>query len=213
MGIQGQNQVLYLSKQLQLAQVIAVLNDKVRSTGDITRQPCVVIDANQAAMNLLHLPGRVMNHVCTLARTFALQGIRVIVAADGNCRPQTKIASTEHAAKRERARITALNARQKLSELLKTYNPPLIETEQLEEIASSNEKKSSNILPMDFIDVLRVEVNNLATLNLPATVTFKVAEMQADPMVACLLIDGTANAIVSSDSNFAAYMGEKCLCI
>ncbi len=53
--------------------------------------------------------------------------------------------------------------------------------------------------------MLRVERVNLATLNLPVTVTFKVVEMLADLMVACHLIDETANAIVSSDSDFAAY--------
>jgi len=45
------------------------------------------------------------------------------------------------------------------------------------------------------------------------SIILKVAEKQADQMVAKLLLDGMADAIVLSDSDFAAYTREKCLCI
>jgi len=103
--------------------------------------------------------------------------------------------------------------RQSISALLKDDNTPAGTIQELQKSVISNEKKVSNVLPPNFIDGLQQQMEKLITLNLPASVVLKVAEKQADLMIAHALVTGMADAIVSSDSDFAAYAGERCLCI
>jgi len=71
----------------------------------------------------------------------------------------------------------------------------------------------NNILLDVFVDVLREQVEAYGSDNAQATISLKAAKMQADPMIACLLLTMVANIIVSSYSDFAAYTGDKCLFI
>jgi len=41
----------------------------------------------------------------------------------------------------------------------------------------------------------------------------KIAQHQADPMIARIILEGKADAVLSSDSNYSVYLGHRCLCI
>jgi len=84
---------------------------------------------------------------------------------------------------------------------------------KIQNLIQTKENYIRNTLPMDFIDGLREQVHMLAEMNLPAKVSIKVAELQADPMIAYLLLMGVADAVFSMDSDFAVYGGDKCLCV
>jgi len=53
----------------------------------------------------------------------------------------------------------------------------------------------------------------LKTLSLDANVTLKIAQYQADPMIARIILEGEADAIISSDSDYSVYLGKYCLCV
>jgi len=94
MGIQGQNQILYLSDKLNFAHICALLQKgpmmpSASSTSismennSMNRRPCVVIDANQVGMKFLKGAPRPMSRIVGLARLFATAGIDAVIAVDG----------------------------------------------------------------------------------------------------------------------------------
>jgi len=67
--------------------------------------------------------------------------------------------------------------------------------------------------PDDFIDVFREELDCLKTQSLGGDVTLKIAQYQADPMIAWIILEGKADAVISYNLDYAVYLGQKSLCI
>jgi len=223
MGIDGSSRILYVSDALELTHIIAILRDRCQQTSDPTmdknnengrvRQPCIVIDGNQVGMRMMKSPGSAMHRIMAISELFASEGIDVIIAVDGERRPQTKRASVQRAANREHARIEAIIEKQDLAVLLQHADASQKKIRELQQLIKTNESLCEKILPDDFVDVLRELVETYGRQNKQSTISLKVAKMQADPMIARLLLTGKADLIVSSDSDFAAYAGDKCLCV
>jgi len=58
---------------------------------------------------------------------------------------------------------------------------------------------------------LKEQTALLVQKNLPAKVIFKVARMQADPMISHLLITGETDLIISTYLDFAMRTGHHCV--
>jgi len=207
MGVRGQKQILYLSKKISLAQLIEILSETVRRRG-VNRRPCVVIDANQIGMRFKS-PAK----VAVVAHVLAAHRIDVIVAADGPSRLQTKLASVERGADRVHARIASMFAKSELAILLQNNSPDGVRKKELNRLIRSKERLASNVLDANFLEALMGHVEYSSSLPLDGNISLMVAKKQADPMIARLLLTGVADAIMSSDSDFAAYTGSECLCI
>jgi len=174
---------------------------------------CIVIDANQMGMKMLKMPGSLMMQIIAFTQKFAKEGIDVIIAADRNSRMHTKHASIKRAADREHARIMALISKQDLAIHLQGNSVENEKITELQKLITAKENNTSNTLLDDFVDVLREEVDHLKTLSLDANVTLKVAQYQADPMIARIILEGKADAIISSDADYSVYLGQQCLCV
>jgi len=215
MGVQGQNQTLFLSEKIDFTHLIGILceiHDRHSKTAHadgvesilknyMDRQPCVVLDANQVGMKMSKSAGSPMLRISGLTRLFMANGIDVIIAADGVSRPHTKRASFKRAADRELARIAALKAKKEMANIAIANNPQ--KRQELQKLIKSKENRAFSLLPAEFIKVLKSQVEYLNDLGLPGHVTMKVAKGQADLMIARLVIHGLAEAIISTDSDFA----------
>jgi len=82
----------------------------------------------------------------------------------------------------------------------------------LETKINKNDRIVGNHLPDSFACMLK-KVKAMDTTNLTAKITFKAANKQANPMIAWLILTGSADIIMSNDSDFSVYCGDKCLCI
>ena len=71
------------------------------------------------------------------------------------------------------------------------------------------ENAMSKVFPSNFADALDVAIQSYQQELGDSTcgVTFKVAPTQADPCIAKLVVDGTADALVSNDGDFHMYIG------
>jgi len=77
----------------------------------------------------------------------------------------------------------------------------------------SKDNSAKNVLPSNFAEQLKDQAALLADRKLPAKISLKVAMMQANPMIAHLLITGPAELIILMDSDFAMYAGQQSLCM
>jgi len=228
MGILHQKKLLYVSQELQFTHVVAILRELAedrrkefaarcgptdRDGSQSAPSPSIIIDANQMGMKMLNMPGSPMLRIIAFAQKFAKEGIDVVIAADGTMRMHTKRASIQRAGNRECARITALTSKQELAIHLQSNNINNEKIAELQKIVTKTESSANNMLPDDFIDVLREEVDCLKTQSLGGDVMLKIAQYQADPMIARIILEGKADAVVSNDSDYAVYLGRKCLCI
>jgi len=121
-----------------------------------------------------------------------------------------KWASIKRAMDCECARIAAMKAKEDLSLLLQSGSISK-RGKEVQHIAWTKEMVANNVLSDDFIDNLKNQVNG--THNLLGKITLKFVARQADPMMARSIFTGHADAIVSSDSDFAVYAGECTLSI
>jgi len=151
--------------------------------------------------------------IIAFAQEFVKEGIDVIIATDGKTWLHTKRTSIKHTADQECAHIIALRARQELLILLQSNSADKEKITKLQKWIKTNENGTNNALPDDFIEVLWEQVKHLKSLPLDANVTLKVAQHQADPMISRIILEGEADAIVSSDSDYSVYLGHHCLCI
>jgi len=83
----------------------------------------------------------------------------------------------------------------------------------LESFIEQKENLAGNTLDQQFFKLLMDQIKYTQELPLVGKMYLKIARKQADPMMVHLLISGIAEAIMSSDSYFAVYAGDKCLCI
>jgi len=164
----------------------------------------------------MKFPGGPAKGISAIVRALAVAGIDVIVVADGTSRPPTKRATVKRSASREHARISALMAKKELAMLLQSKHYTNDEKAALERRVKTKERAAAAALPpLDFTKDLKDELEFLSEdKDIQSTqIHLKIAKQQADPLIARLLIDRMGQAIMSSDSDFAAYLGSNCLCI
>jgi len=83
----------------------------------------------------------------------------------------------------------------------------------LESEINKHDRMASSLLPDGFACILKEKIEATDTTNLTTKIMFKAAKKQADPTIAWLILTGSANIIMSNDSDFSVYCGDKCLCI
>ena len=222
MGLSGGSKCIFISSKLTSLEFSCILedryNDNIHLKDSCTvRRPTVDIDANEVAFRYLNTAIGPAGTVFEIAKALSCLGIDVVLVGDpDNFRYDTKRATIERKAKRERARLHCINNQAKLSQLLQnspTINP--IEINTLEKEISTKKNETSRKLPLDFYDVLHNLVNNyVPELNIKGYINFIVDEKaQADVVIAARVTRKLNDMIVSSDTDFAAYLGNECTCL
>jgi len=228
MGILHQKKLLYVSQELQFTHIVAILCELAKDQRkeftaccgpterdglQLAPSPSIIIDANQMGMKMLNMPGSPMLRIIAFVQKFAKEGIDVIIAADGTMQMHTKWASIQQAGNWECAHITALTLKQELAIHLQSNNINNEKIAELQKIVMKMESSTNNMLLDDFIDVLREEVDCLKTQSLSGDVTLIIAQYQADPMIAQIILEGKVDAVISNNLDYAVYLGQKCLYI
>lgn len=162
MGIQGADQILYRSIELEFQHVVAVIEEQYRLAKDTCgrQRPCLAIDANQIGYTHLTGPFGAVNAVTFLGEQFARTGIDVIAVCDGPDRHHSKRATALREADRERCRIQLNQDRIELARILQ------------DNVDSSEERKNR-------IEVLQKKVRSLETKlkkSLPEEYTLRLEE-------------------------------------
>jgi hypothetical protein len=155
MGLPSPASLLFSSDEMELPHLYAILSARRRramtastenENNNLPRQPCVDIDANQVVMRLIKKTGGAVHNIIGIVSLLAKDGVDVCIIADNeNCRPQTKRASVERAAKREHSRILGLKTREELATLLQSENLPKEKVEELQKTIQSKEHAAYHI--------------------------------------------------------------------
>ena len=147
MGLSGGSKCIFISSKLTSLEFSCILedryNDNIHLKDSCTvRRPTVDIDANEVAFRYLNTAIGPAGTVFEIAKALSCLGIDVVLVGDpDNFRYDTKRATIERKAKRERARLHCINNQAKLSQLLQnspTINP--IEINTLEKEISTKKK-------------------------------------------------------------------------
>jgi len=150
MGIQGQKQILYLSKKISFSQLLKILAEMVRRHS-VDRWWCVVINANQIGMHF-----KSPEEVAVVAHVLAIHQIDAIVAADGPSHLQTKWASVKRAADSKCAWIESIFAKSKLALLLQNNSPDEVHKKELYCHRWSKDWLASNVLDANFLEAAKL---------------------------------------------------------
>ena len=128
----------------------------------------------------------------------------------------TKVASVQRAGERESARATAFQAKtetMRISTQLRmdnlTHAQRLVLLEDLKKIQATVKKaetKSQQLVPADFQQRMIEEIDKLSK---GLGVEVFTSDYQADSMIAKLVMDGKADIILASDSDFSFICGER----
>ena len=223
MGISGNKNILYKSPNLELSHVAEVLLDRVEqkksSNSDfLTRKPCVDIDANNIGFSKLELASGPAGAVFQIAEIFSTAGIDVGIICDGPSRHPSKRDSVNRRAKRERARLSCLEARASLAALLQQETQPsATRIQELESKIKKFEKEAARVLPAGFASQIESLVERFSCKDghFPShgKIIFLSETWQADPLLAARAKRDISDAIVSNDSDFAAHLGSAGLFI
>jgi len=92
MRIYGNSQILYMSDASELTHIIAILCDccqqnsnammnKKNRNGHV-HQPCIIIDGNQAGIQMMQSSGSAMHCIMAISELFASKGIDVIISVN-----------------------------------------------------------------------------------------------------------------------------------
>ena len=229
MGLRGASSILFTITGLTLKALKEISRSRLPED---QRLVCIDVDCNWVGHKLAaktgnyHQAGEMTAEVLYL---FAQAGFVVTPICDPQDRHHSKRASTARIVEKEKARLTALCSRYRLTALsqkLLSTNITADEKEEAEkEIVSLNkvvktaEKKASTggTLPSSFVEDLE-----LALAAMDAHLTneheclvqkVEVAFSQADALIAKRSVEGKSHLILANDTDFLTLVGRECLTI
>jgi len=212
MGINEGSKIFHKLKDIRLPQLAAILRDlrpSPSSPGPTQRRPCVAIDGNWICNRVGGIPGRLMN----IAEAFVAQDINVIIVFDGAFRHHSKRVSTKRSADCEKARIKAIETRAALMKLRNGGISDEAEEKKLSRNLKTLETQSvggsGNRFHPGFANAVVAAIEKKGT----SSIQSRIALTQADTVLAKLIVDGHADAILGNDGDFPVLIGGKGIAI
>ena len=222
MMLSGGSQFLFISSKLSANEFYRITEDRYNDNIHLqdspnSRRPTVDIDVNEITFKYLNTAIYLAGSIFGIAKLFSSLGIDVMLVGDPvTFRYDTKQVTTERAAKRERACLHCINIQDKINQMLKDNNfNSHMEVKDLEKYTKNTKNASSRQLPSDFCDVLHSLVkNHVPELHVQGTIKFIIDDKFQAGVVVSARVTGTLNdMIVSSDTDYAAYLGKDCTCL
>ena len=193
-----------------VVQLLQDLHSQRCSTGLIVRadrpNPGVAFDANAIGYNNR---SRAIQAIGEAAQAFIQKGIDVTVVYDGQYRHQSKRDAIRRRANREKDDARLIELRSQLSAIGVATDVTEDDHAIAEEIAVKIrrlESAAAATLPSDFATQVQKHLQSIAT-QFTGKITHIVAKRQADPSLARLALKMKVEAIVTTDSDFAMYVG------
>ena len=193
------------------------MKQKAGGFSGLDRQPQVYIDGNLWGCRWAHNDCGAVPIIVEFIKLLASKGIQTTVILDGAVRHHSKRATTERLARREKARVEAILARMKITKLTAALETTSLTTEVrddiiqrrslLEKTVSSRENACRSLLDAEFGAALSSAISAIGNGSIISNV--KEAMLQADPVIIRGVLSGDCDLVVSSDSDFAALLGEN----
>ena len=158
-------------------------------------------------------------------KSFRYKGVHSIIVVDGPTRHHSKKATIERDTVYEQKKLDTLILRRTLLQLVEQSRKPELpqeelvtikgEIEKIEKTVTSNEKAiRARLLPDDFLDSLKDEVNKLKQdSGREGTVKVIQAKTQADLVIEHLAVTGIIDGAVANDCDFVVVAGKSMMLI
>jgi hypothetical protein len=222
MGLGSGSKCIYKSKSLTQDQVLKILNDRRdrnagTSNNSNTRMPEIDVDANQVAFKWIKSSISAAATLFNLCKLLSKLGANINVIVDPPTRHHTKRETTRRKGNAERARLKCIDLQAKLARAMQSEQRPSDEfIQSIDKELQKNLRQHTNKLPSNFNSSLKnlVDAHVPALTGLHGTIKFLVDDVaQADAVIAARAGRKFTDLIVSADSDYAAYLGDDCLCL
>ncbi len=187
--------------------VLRLVHTQRKDGGATNRDnPGVAFDAN--AIGYKHRSRSILA-IREAAQAFVQKGVDVTIVFDGESRHQSKRDAINRRASRAKDQVELVELRSQLLAIGVGPNATDEDVAKADEIGSKIrrlEAASSVGLPSNFVAQVKSQLDPIAT-QFSGQIKFMVAPHQADPSLARLALRREVEAIITTDSDFALYVG------
>ena len=229
MGLRGANSILFTVTGLTLKALKEISRSRLQEDQHLV---CIDVDCSWVGHKLAAKTGNYLQAGVMTAEVLHLlaqSGFVVTPICDPQDRHHSKRASTARITEKEKARLTALCSRYRLTALSQKLVDTTITADEKEEaekeitslnkVVNTAEKKASTCgtIPLSFVEDLELALTAMDA-HLPNehecfVQKVEVAFSQADALIAKILVERKGHLILANDTDFLTLVGGECLTI
>ena len=220
MGLSGGGKCICVSCPLSIDEFLHLLDHYHKKNIAVissNRRKTIDIDANEVGYRYINAAIGPVDGVYVMSSALSKYGIDVNIIADPmSFRYHTKRETILRHAKKERARLKRINLQSQLNQALQeTTSTNTVKIQDIEKELEKNKNICHRELPPDFNHLLQDLVKSeVKETNKYGNISFIADEKaQADVVIASRFERNLTDIIVSSDTDFAAYIGKRCMCV
>jgi len=218
MGIISGHLFLFKACDLSFAELLCILDGRREESGLLCpgsdsspRRPAIDIDARQVGYKYNKVATGPAGSIYNIAVALSKSGIDVTVVDDAPMRHHSKRAAIERRSERERSHLKCIQLKAQLAEMLQRGEKPSSEeVKLLEKQITQHRSRCESELPENFSEILQrlIQKHEDVLPNHGNLQYVKDDKCQADILLAKRAKERLSDAIFSSDSDFAAHLGD-----